>query len=219
MSLPVSICYNLVDKKVYIGDIDRQEILVFDSSFNLIKSLTKGIVKSPFYMCYDTQGIIYVSDYEANSIYSFNENSGALELECQTDSPMHIKSSNNRLFVISFTKFERDENKLRAITSGSNCIFEIDKKTLKTIKSIVIDNWLSPQGLLLDDSQNILTTALLIDPQESNRISEFRYLFLINPLGYCLKTFELNIANISDFVFVEKRFVTCFKNEICIHKF
>lgn len=224
LQVPLSLCSTT--NRIFVGDIDKQEILIFDNKYNHLKSFKNDLIKSPNYMTYDTEmNLLYVTDWDNNLLASFNysnDNNLVLNNHVTIDSPMHIKLNHQYLLVISAIQYDKiaNENKLDKITHGSNCIFKLSKNSFKMMQTIKLDDWLNPQGLMIDDSGNILTTALRIDLNNDLRISDNRYLFLLSAHGYLLKQFELNIFNVYDFVIHDNnKLISCFKNEISIHEF
>lgn len=232
LSVPVSICKNPLNNTILIGDIDKHDVFIFDSSFNYLNSLNRTLnccIKSPNYMTIhkidDSKCSLYVTDWDNNILYSFlidNNNLLKLNKPLKIDSPMHIFCHKDRVFTISAVQYVKvkNERKLDRITYGSNCIFELNSSSLDIIKKIKVNNWLNPQGLSIDSNGYLLSTALLLDAD--NFISDYRYLFLIeSSTGICLRQFELHIKNIYDFVwFNDKRvLISVFKNEISIHYF
>jgi hypothetical protein len=216
---PLAVCSSIKKNQLFIGDCAKNEIYVIDSKYELVCSFP-SIIRSPNCMTIDDDSsLLYVTDWINNLLCVYDINTYKLVKSSTIDSPMHIKIQNNKsLLILSAISFEKaDNDRLDAITKGSNCIFEVCKQNLTILNTISAENWFHPRGLDCNHNGVILTTALLLD--DNNYISSNRYLFIINQKDLMLNSIELNIANVSDLVYYEKKILTCYQKEITIHEF
>lgn len=221
LSEPLAICSSIKKNQLFIGDCAKNEIYVIDSNYELVRSFP-SIIRSPNCMTIDDDScLLYVTDWNNNLLCVYDINTFKLIKSSTIDSPMHIKLctvNNKSLLILSAISFEKTNNdKLEAITKGSNCIFEVCKENLTILNTISAENWFHPRGLDCNHNGIILTTALLLD--DNNFISSNRYLFIINQKDLMLNSIELNIANVSDLVYYDKKILTCYQKEITIHEF
>lgn len=214
---PAAICST--KNGLYVGDCSRHEILYFDYDLNHLQSFAKDLVKSPNSLEYDN-GTLFVSDWTNDSLAAVNAQNGVLLNQITIDSPEHLKVYQSKLFVISGITIEikKGTRKIDRITKGSNCIYIINKTSLKLINEIKLPNWLSPTGLHVDSSSGcLLTTAHLLD--DSSNISDNRFLFLFNELGSLVKQIQLDINITVDFIYFNKKLVTCVDNLCTFYDF
>lgn len=197
-------------KQIFIGD--KKEIHLYDSEFNYVKSiLMRNLIKNINSIEVDNeQDHLYVADTSNNTIYLINYETGCLLKQITIDSPTKIKqNNNNKLYTISLTKYDKSSlNRLEKIIKGSNCIFELDKASLKITKTIKIDKWLCPKGLYIDStSDSLLTTAFILNGNKDT-ISDSRYLYLID-IKTCISLKIINLMiNLSDFIYNENKLFT-----------
>lgn len=209
---PLAICTNKRED-IFIGDCTRNQIYMFDSSFNFIKSFDNNLVKYPNSMVYDDDSdLIYVTDFVENFIYMIDSKTGELVKSANIDSPAHIRLLQDSVVVLSGSKTEGTK-----LTKGSNAVFVLNKQTLKLMKTIKLEKWLMPRGLYVDECQTIITTAVpALEPIESTN----RYILVLNHNGQCLRSFESNLRNLNDFVLFNKnKLLACVDDEINIIEF
>jgi hypothetical protein len=214
---PAAICST--KNGLYVGDCSRHEILYFDIDLNHLQTFAKDLVNSPNSLEYDN-GTLFVSDWSNDSLLAFNAQKGVLLNQISIDSPEHLKVYQSKLFIISGITIEikKGTRIIDRITKGSNCIYVLNKTSLKVINEIKLSNWLSPTGLHVDTSSGcLLTTAHLLD--DSLCISDNRYLFLFDEFGSLIRQIQLDISIAVDFVFHSKRLVTCVDNLCTFYDF
>lgn len=219
LAWPLAICSsNEIKKKLFVGDCERHEIMVFDDELNLLKRFGRNLIKYPNSLTVDDDThLVYVTDYSGNSLDVFNYETGSLISQITIDSPSHLKLFNDKLYVISGIEVElfKGERRLSKVTKGSNCVFEVEKKTLKIQSTIKSDKWLSPMGIHLEERNKYLFTAAYY-LSTSNQISDYFYLFIINSTnGQFLHSLELDgIQTIRDFVYTDNKLIICRENEV-----
>ena len=135
--------------------------------------------------------------------------------------PAFMALNQDKLYVASSTKFELKENsnQLNKITSGSNCIFILNKMDLKLLKTLVIDNWLGPAGIFIDNSK-IITTAYSLTNEEKI-VSKNRFLFIIKDQEKLeIEKLELeNVGTCNSIGIFDNKVLVTYKNSIKLINF
>lgn len=181
MISPYSLCVS-DNKQIFVAEFNGEIVHQFDSNFKLIKKIDLENHELSKIECISVDSdFIYGGKLKNNKIIKWNINTGKLMKFVENiDSPYSLAlDQNTSLFVASLTKF----NERFEITSGSNCIFVLNKNDLKPLKRIEFKkDWLSPVGLFIDNDSNILTTAYRL--LNGGKIkSKNRYIFKINKDG------------------------------------
>ncbi len=207
---PLSLCVNSKNE-VYIGDSKQYKIFVFDKNF-LYKCEfgCQEILGIPNYMRCDVEqnDELYISHYNKNSVSIWINFS--LTHTIDIEAPLDIAISKEKVFISSAIRFEVKENasnELKCISNGLNCIFVMCKLSFEVLQTIQLD-WLSPGGLFLDSNLNVYTVAYELSEEKYK--SDFKFLFVINKDGDCIKKIELNdLKGITDMVIVENKIMFC----------
>ena len=216
---PVSICVSS-NKEIYIGDSKQFKIFVFDSCFRYKCEFgdeeTLGIAN--YIRCdVEQNDELYVSHYNRNSVTVWENYMHVHKIDIEA--PLDIAISKDSLYISSAIRFEIKEdapNELKKITNGLNSILILCKLTFEVLKTIQL-SWLSPGGLFLDSNSNIYTVAYEL--YEEKYKSEFKYLFIIDTNGNCLKKIKMNdLKGITDMVVVDDKIMFC-ADQNCIRTF
>ena len=102
---------------------------------------------------------------------------------------------------------------------GLKLYFVVDKKLKTVARTIRFDNWINPEGLHIDENENVWTTAFKIDESSGLR-SVFRYLFVINTDGNIIKEYYLEeLVFLKSVVIVDFKLIANNMNEIKIYNF
>jgi WD40 repeat protein len=184
MNSPYSICVS-DDQQIFVVEFNGEIVHQFNSGFKLIKKIDLENHELTKIECISVDSDhIYGGKLTNNKIIKWDINTGKLiKFVENIDSPYSLAlDRNNSLFVASLTK----SNERSVITSGSNCIFVLNKNDLKPLKRIEFNDWLSPVGLFIDNDSNILTTAYRL-LNGGKMKSKNRYIFKINKDGNKIK--------------------------------
>lgn len=216
---PLSICVSS-NREIYVGDSKQFKIFVFDSSFRYKCEFgdedTLGV---PNYIRCDVEqnDELYVSHYNTNLVTVWDNYILAHRIDIEA--PLDIAISKDNFYISSAIRFEVKEdapNELKNINNGLNSIFILSKLTFEVLKTIQM-NWLSPGGLFLDSNLNIYTVAYELNEEKYK--SEFKYLFIIDKNGNCLKKIQLDeLKGITDMVVVDDKIMFC-ADQNCIRTF
>ena len=228
---PMSICVNDTDCEnieIYVGDYVTHKIIVFNSNFKYLGEFGNETLNVPEFIAIDKENfenLIYISDYRSNSITVWNSKRCEMTDVVEIDSPYTIKVFDEKLFVVSPAQFEvldnSDKNtlKFKKITKGNNCVFILDKKSLRILDTIKLDNWLNPSSLHIDSKLNIYTVAYEIN-KPSGLLSKFKSLYIVDKNGILVKKFELEDIQITaDMIVLDSELIFSVNNEIKIIQF
>jgi hypothetical protein len=223
---PMSICINDCDLKnieIYIGDYVLHKIIIFDVNFKYKREFGNDTLKVPEFIEIDKDNfdnLAYISDYRSNNITIWNSEKCFLTETIQIDSPFSLKIFDKKIFVVSPAQFELWENEVfKKITKGSNCIFILDKISLKIISTIKLDDWITPSALYIDLNMNIYTVAYELD-KVTGHLSQFKYFYVINKNGVLIrKIFLDDIQVIADMIVLENELLFSVNNEIKMIQF
>ena len=200
--------------RILVTNYSNSSILVFDKEFNLKNEFENVIEKDNIidFIEIDELNRIYMVHNYFNkvTVYEFKNFEKISEFKATT--PWNIKIKNDKLFLISLTYWEwtnKSERTLKRISKGENCINIIDKFTFEIKESINVDGWLRPDGLCFDKDDNLITTAFLID-KDNSIVSDFRFLFILNQNFDLMREFYLDqIYYITDFLVVHNKLIFC----------
>lgn len=213
---PLGICSSKTH--IIVGDCIRNEILVFDSTTNmlLVKKFGRSRLKGANYMCLDdTYDRLFVSDWFNNEITVWNVDDGEFLFNISIDSPAAIKFSANRLYALSSLSYLKDTSKHNFIKKGSNCLFVLNIYNDNYTKEEIIkfSKWIDPRGLFIDTLNDTLITSAHELDSSNNILSPTRYLYTIDQTGTLINKLKLT-SDLFDFIYENNELVTCFNNEI-----
>ena len=205
---PKAICIDR-NKQILISNADN--IIVLNEKFQLLRKILN---ESCEYIISDAENpsYAYTSSYVTNKLKIINMQNFEIIKEIEIDSPFHMMLKLNKLYVISATHldFEEDDNLkiFKKVKSGGNCIFVVNKMNLEIIKVIKLENWMSPLSIFVDDNENLITTALKLN--NKTELSCFRYLIIINFCGEVIHEIYLDgIENFLDAISIGKNLIFC----------
>ena len=217
LKTPISLCSksNKAETEFFIASYENEEVLVFDTSFNLKKKLCKNIVKKPCCITIDDE-LLYIGDWDENVLTVLNIKKNEKVKSFDIDSPVAIKTTIDKIYVLSRTeaKFNDLTKRLEKIEKGANCIFVYDKIKYNLVGKINVSNWISPAGLHIDKKTNyIYTIAYELD--KNHLRSSSRYLFVLNNKSDVVKKIYLDgVQFISDMIVNEHRLIFCINDSI-----
>ena len=207
---PRTICRNNNNKQIIVSNFDN--IIILNENFRLQRKILNDICDYMILDSVKSQDFLYCTNNASNKLKLFNMNSYEKIKEIEIDSPLHMAVNFNKIYVTSLTFFEYDEENLKQfkrVKSGSNCIFVLNKKSLKVLKVFKFDNWLCPHGLFVDENKILITTAFKLN-LKNKEVSNFRYFILVNRHGEIIHEILLNdIQNFVDAILVEKKLIFC----------
>lgn len=213
LSYPAAICLSNKEE-IFVSSWKKKGIYVFDSELNYIRRFgKKQILFVDFMKCDCANSFLYSTNFDQNSVTKYDYDSEELVKQTKIDAPIEIEILNDQLFICSLTKYEENFNNktLKRITSGSNCIFVLNKNSLEIIKKFSFENWLKPSGLQFDSNENILTLAYRLNNQI---IDDSRSLFLLDKNGNYLKETYLNdVQLIIDMLLVNNRLFILYEEQ------
>ncbi len=214
---PISLCTNPLKTDLFIGSYENEEIYVFDMSFNFKKSICKNKIKKPCCLTADND-ILYIGDWDENCLTVWSLKKDEKISTFKVDSPVAIRTSFDKLYVLSRTeaKYDNITKKFEKFESGSNCVFIYDKIKYNLLGKLILSNWISPAGLYIDTKNNyIYTIAYELDKNQIR--SQSRYLFVLNSKSDVIKKFYLDgIQYISDMLVFDNSLIFCIHNSIKI---
>ena len=125
---PISLCTNMLKTELFIASYENAEICVFDMSFNLKKKICKNKINKPCCITVDNE-VLYIGDWDENCLTIWNLKNDEKVSTFKVDSPVAIRTSFDKLYVLSRTeaKFDSITKKFEKLETGSNCVFVYDK--------------------------------------------------------------------------------------------
>lgn len=203
--------------RLFIENFPIGKILLFDSNLNYLSDFPHSESKEPSSMQVDIEStpmVLYVSYSNHNKISVYDIQTGKCEHSIEIDSPREMAISRENIFVLSLTGFnkKRFTCEFQKLKFGSNCIFLLNKYDYCVLKKIQIENWLFPNGLLLDKYLNLITTAFQIDC--NNLISSNRFLFVIDSNGQLIHNVELQCIQNGNIQFSPDKLINWTSREI-----
>ena len=207
---PWGICVqtNITENEtMFVSDLQLRKIFVFDSKYNLIKSIGNDL-KCVEYLSTDSQNL-FISEYWDDVLSLYNIDNGQLIQKIKVERPAHSTNDLNNIYVVSNVDCENDSSKRKLIKiKGGNCINIISKLTCQIINKIQFNDWFWP--LSIHSSKNeIYTIANVLD---SNAIwSKNNYLIQINKQSKnIINKIELeDIDDFSDAIYLNNNVILC----------
>lgn len=172
-------------------DLSNNQVIVYDSSIEKITARNEINSIGSLKIC--SQNVL-VSAFTGtkDSIKSIRK------ISTQLDIDTNIKSS----------KSDRD--------SITNSIYILEKETLRIVRLLKLDNWVSLKGLAQDDDLNVITTAYEIESDQI-KASDFRFFILIDRNNCVLRKIRIQLTDfIYDIQFFDAKLIFCLKNGIQI---
>lgn len=196
----LSLCTNY---KNYIFIYFRSNIFddclcVFDRNLKFIKVISEcggKLIASDFY----NPLYLFIQDF-ADKTYIYNiEEKSFKEINQICYKPFDICTTFKKIFI-SHGTFDV----CSGLKSASTFVTVLDKASYQFIETFEFKNWLYPQGLYIDQYENVWITAFKINEHKIE--SKFRYLLIINTNGTIIREIFLkNVGWISNFLFVENK--------------
>lgn len=192
---PRVICSN--NNHIYLAT-NGPGISFFDEKFNYIgKTALEVYLLCPFYLLFDDSSQdFYISDDSHELVLKWNVLNKTSFQSKKLSKPNFMRCIQNYLFVTSGTDWDTDKEIVTQydIFEGLNCIYVLDKNNLDILNEIKRDDWLGPNGLEVDSNKNLLTTAFELNNEK--RVSQNRFLFVLNIDGECLNKVKLGFDNL-----------------------
>ena len=204
---------SIEEEDVYIFDRHLKQVLVFNSSFHLIRQIGNALntaynlsVDASLSGNYSKHYLLH-RDYDEISVW--RADTGQPLHLIKIESPNNIKFKSDKIFILSLVDYKTDASMKRVskIIKG-NCIFVIEKIRFQIIQRIQYNDWFWPNSLYLASNTSICTIARELDAH--GMWSNNNFLFVIDNNGKVLRKIELkNILFFSDAIFLEKKIILC----------
>jgi hypothetical protein len=192
---PCALCIDYKKNEIYVSDWTIDLIFVFNDQFKVLRVLGEmEKVDTAFDLCFDSDSkYLFASDSNNKVITVLNGKTGQIVKNLNIDSPKHMRTLNDTLYVLS-------DNNSKAYILG------LDKYTFKETSLISLTNLGFVRGLHIDECSNIYTTAY--EKDSNNNImwdTAALYIYGLNNNGVLLNKIELGITGIWDIVVNEMR--------------
>jgi hypothetical protein len=213
---PLAICTNKNDE-IFISDCTKSEIYRLNKELKLIATYKNNSFTTLNFLIYDDQtDFIYFTDWINNLLNIYDTESNIIIKSIRVDSPLHIRVSDEKLYLISGTELRSIKEKKDLNKASRGCIIELDKHNLEIKNKITFDDWILPIGLFIDSNKYLYTTAFNLDSTD-DKMSE-SFLYIINPKGICVHKVPLGGFEIlNDFLIIDKSLYVIYHKEMkCI---
>ena len=201
--------------EIFVSDFEENGIIKLDSNFKFNCKIGEKIIRNACYMALDpdNEDVMYITHYIDNKVTVWDTSSNKLISSFEIDSPEYIQIKKNKIYLSSRTEVElvEDSREFKRFKRGSNCIFILNKSNYSLIHAIRINEWLDPRGLVVDENNNILTTAFKLT--ENNIRSDWRSLYIISERKNCYTAISLvGLKVLSDMLMIENKVYFCISN-------
>lgn len=208
-----SLCINILND-IIMADADV--IYVLNKDYECIKEIKYRSKITAMAVDDINPYLLYISTY-SQQIHEFD----ILQDILRKKEKFHIATEINvdfgniylSNFLLKFNSHDLDLGSLRMFESTANSIFVLSKQSLLLLRKLEFSNWLSPQGLHVDNCGFIWTTAFKIGKNEKR--SQYRYLFVINKNGVIIAEINLDsIQRCSGFTVIDNKLFIQWSKEI-----
>ena len=166
----------------------------------------------------NSQNLLYISDrFDDNVVVRYSRNKMSFKCTIDILRPDDIVIDENHVYITSFPNYtiSKSTNQVHGLQKNSNCVFVLNKTNYSIERVISFNDWLTPQGLFVDENSNLLTTAFELDRFDMTS-SDNLFLRLIDSDGGLLDKNEVR-----EQLHGECRKMICFSDEfmfICYEK-
>jgi hypothetical protein len=173
----------------------------------------------------------YALDFTSNQIMAYDPSIEKITARNEINSIGSLKVCSQYVLVTAFNGTKDSIKSIRKISaqldtnpkdkalkldreSITNSIYILEKETLRIVRLIRLNNWVSLKGLAQDDDLNVITTAYELE-NEQIKASSFRFFILIDKYNSVLRQIRIQFIDlIYDIQFFDAKLVLCFKNGI-----
>ena len=197
-------------EEIYIHDKARHTVFVFNSNFEVYKTIGKDLIKSVDYITFDND-VLYCSHTVEDAVRLWDVNTGEKIRNLKIEQPNHIRLSEREIYILSRTDCHYPNKKLVKLTKG-NYINVLSRSNFEIMHKIQFDDWLFPHSLHLSNDSNIYTTAHQLDA--NGFYSKNRFLFVIDSKNHTVKQkVELEgIDTFNDALYLKNKMILCAVN-------